>query len=47
MKNTSKLISQSVYHILSVSMVGQIQPNKADLDISMPDCELKSNMLFL
>lgn len=47
MKNPSKLISQSVYCILSASMVWQIQPNKADLDISMPDCELKGNMLFL
>lgn len=47
MKNLSKLISQSVYCILSASMVRQIQPNKADLDISTPDCELKSNMLFL
>lgn len=47
MKKLSKLISQSVYCILSASMVGQIQPNEADLDISMPDCELESNMLFL
>lgn len=40
------LISQSVYCILSASVVRKIQPNRADLDISMPDCELKSNMLF-
>lgn len=47
MKKLSKLISQSVYCVLSAFMVRQIQPKKADLDISMLDCELKSNVLFL
>lgn len=47
MKNISKSISQSVYHVLSAPMIRQIHATKADLNISMPDGELKSNMLFL
>lgn len=47
MKNASKSIYQSVYLVLSAPMIRQIHPTKADLNISMPDGELKSNMLFL